>query len=152
MKACLSYACQVNILHQQEKSEQRTGVHMNPVNTKTHKRSLSSTSSHCMGQNGSLKVSGWSLLFFFGCLLVVYALFWDPANRAIMSLWMRASLVYTSQGLHRYIIPPVRANAAGGIKGAKHFKIIQDLQMYQLESHHCHFFLTQNVNESVFSF
>ncbi|TNN37828.1 hypothetical protein EYF80_051999 [Liparis tanakae] len=56
MKACLTYACQRNILHHEDKrGEKRGGSRITTMNTHTHTRTHTRTSSHCMGQSGSLK-------------------------------------------------------------------------------------------------
>lgn len=48
--------------------------------TQTHTYTITPTSSHCMGQSGSLKVRDWSLLFSSDCLSVANCLLWEPAS------------------------------------------------------------------------
>lgn len=62
------------------------GFQIRPMNTYKHTllhihlHINTPTSSHCMGQRGSLKVRDWSLLFSSGCLSVSDSFLWGPAS------------------------------------------------------------------------
>lgn len=86
MKACLTYACQRNILQHEDEKSRGWGFQIRPMNTYKHTllhihiHINTPTSSHCMGQRGSLKVRDWSLLFSSGCLSVTVSFLWGPAS------------------------------------------------------------------------
>lgn len=85
MKACLTYACQRNILHHEDKCWEEKE---NEPTENTHTNTITPTSSHCKGQSGSSKVRNWSLLFSFSCLPVADSLLREPANtQSHVSVW-----------------------------------------------------------------
>lgn len=81
MKAYLTYACQRNILHHEDRGERERRLPDEPgEHTQTHTCTITPTSSHCMGQSGSLKMRYWSLFLSSGGLSVEDSLLWEPAS------------------------------------------------------------------------
>lgn len=58
----------------------KTNEHIQHTLLHIHLHINTPTSSHCMGQRGSLKVRDWSLLFSSGCLSVSDSFLWGPAS------------------------------------------------------------------------
>lgn len=97
VKACLTYACQKNILQRQDEKRGETGEGgglPDKGNDDTHKHTpqqiMTPTSSHCMGQSGSLKVSDWSSILSSDGLSAGGRFLWEPANTKIYVIRMLA--------------------------------------------------------------
>ncbi len=72
----------------QELRGERGGFQIRPMNTHENTHTITPTSSHCIGQSGSLKVRDWSLLLSSGCLSVADSLFGEPARTQIHHVCM----------------------------------------------------------------